>query len=628
MKKFINFLKKHSKKIALLSVIPAVAIGTGIAVSWGPERPTFTIQKPANYVTFNSITDNPNYGDERSFVDARDGNVTGYGGFANVNEVKHGQTMTIRAYVHNNASANLNLVSENTRVRFQIPTGQSKNMRINGFIDSDNARPKQVWDNTDFYGANPFSFEYVPGSARIQTNKMDTKLPDSIVGANGTQIGYDKLDGRVPGCFEYDALVTIKVKVNMPQPNFEMSKEVAKAGGQWQNDVTVDPGETVNYRIQFKNTGGTELQNVIVKDTLPQHVSYVPGTSKLYNASNPGGLAISDNVTTTGVNIGRYAPGANAIVTFQAKIGEESTELCKAGKLRNVASVTPGGQNPKEDDANVTPECEEPETPVYACDALEADRLSIKLGEKANFTARGSASNGATITGYIFKVNGQVVQDSSSNTYAYTGTAEGTYDVSVIVKTDKGNTAENNNCKKQVKVTEEAPEPVYECVNLAITPAGGQKFSFTTTTRQENATVNKYIYNFGDGSAELNTTNQTVEYEYAKPGNYVATVRVVFDVNGTQQTANGRDCQGSITIAENPCPSNPSLPKDDPNCKPCPHNPTLPFDSPDCKEKPGVPPVTVLPATGAGGILAGLFGASASAYGAVALVEKRRALKK
>ena len=38
------------------------------AGGWGPDRRTYTMTTPAKYAVFNSITDNPNYGDERNFV--------------------------------------------------------------------------------------------------------------------------------------------------------------------------------------------------------------------------------------------------------------------------------------------------------------------------------------------------------------------------------------------------------------------------------------------------------------------------------------------------------------------------------------------------------------------------------
>lgn len=45
--------------------------GANIAPGWGPERQMFTMSRPAAYVTLNSISDNPNIGDERQFYGVR-----------------------------------------------------------------------------------------------------------------------------------------------------------------------------------------------------------------------------------------------------------------------------------------------------------------------------------------------------------------------------------------------------------------------------------------------------------------------------------------------------------------------------------------------------------------------------
>ena len=60
---------------AITAVILAL-IGVSAANAWGPERTTFTMDKPASYVTFDSITDNQSsesvgIGDERNFVRVR-----------------------------------------------------------------------------------------------------------------------------------------------------------------------------------------------------------------------------------------------------------------------------------------------------------------------------------------------------------------------------------------------------------------------------------------------------------------------------------------------------------------------------------------------------------------------------
>ena len=65
MKKTTNYKTKVAVS-ALLSCLSVMSASS--AMAWGPERTTFTMEKPATYPTFNSITNNPTIGDERDFV--------------------------------------------------------------------------------------------------------------------------------------------------------------------------------------------------------------------------------------------------------------------------------------------------------------------------------------------------------------------------------------------------------------------------------------------------------------------------------------------------------------------------------------------------------------------------------
>ena len=59
----------NQKKFGLLNTVAILSISLAGATSvsaWGPERATFTMDNPATYPTFNSITDNPHISDERN----------------------------------------------------------------------------------------------------------------------------------------------------------------------------------------------------------------------------------------------------------------------------------------------------------------------------------------------------------------------------------------------------------------------------------------------------------------------------------------------------------------------------------------------------------------------------------
>lgn len=208
----------RSRMIAA-GIVTGIAAASAVAVhaGWGPDRPTFTWAHPATYVTFNSMTDNPKYGDERPFYDVRDANSNTNQDKINVHD---NQELVFRVYYHNNAASNLNKVAKNTHVSMLLPKTPSTNTWSTAYISADNASPKVVGDTVELTGDLPFTLEYEKGTAQLWNNVFRGKaLSDDITTSSGALIGYDKIDGKVPGCEQYSGYITIKVKVHMPQPN-------------------------------------------------------------------------------------------------------------------------------------------------------------------------------------------------------------------------------------------------------------------------------------------------------------------------------------------------------------------------------------------------------------------------
>ena len=356
MGKITSLIRRAPKRLsAIVAILTAAVIIPAVVFAWGPNRATFTVKNPAPYVTFNSITDNPNYGDERNFVTIKDAANTANGGWTDEINVQPGKEYYVRMYVHNNAQENLNLVAENVTAKFNLPSYEAKRIQIDGYLSSSNANPGQVWDQAVFTGANNFSLDYVEGSARYNNNIFTgngATLPDSVI-SSGATLGYDKLDGKIPGCFKYDGFVTFKVKAL--ENNFDVQKTVRKTDSTdktFKESVAVKPGDKVDYQIYFKNTGNKPLQQVVVKDILPAGVTYVPGTSYLHNAN--GTRLIADGLTAGGAIIGNYAAGGDAYLKFTAKVEDnDKLPVCGPNTLKNVAKVTTDAGS-KEDTANVT----------------------------------------------------------------------------------------------------------------------------------------------------------------------------------------------------------------------------------------------------------------------------------
>lgn len=362
MSNLLNLVQHAPKRTAaILTAVFAAIVLPATLLAWGPSRPTFTEANPATFITFNSITDNSFYGDERYFASVKDAaSASTAGGWTDNQTVEPGKEYLVRVYVHNNAASNLNLVAKNVRASVSMPTTTGKSMAISNFITADNASPNKIWDDVNFKSDKDFNLVYVPGSATYYNNVMEgAALPDSIVTSAGAKLGYNQLDGDMPGCYEYSGYVYFKVKPQFaPETsNFIVKKEVRKNGAAdgFKKSVEVNPGDTLNYRIEVKNTGNSKLNNVNLKDQLPSGVSLVPGTVKILNAANPNGAMIQngDNIVNGGINIGSYTPGSNALVVFNAKV---TNNLAACGKniMVNTAIAQPEGESPKQDTADVT----------------------------------------------------------------------------------------------------------------------------------------------------------------------------------------------------------------------------------------------------------------------------------
>lgn len=342
MKKLISLARRAPKATtALLAMLAAVIIIPAALSAWGPSRDTYTIENPANRVTFDSITDNPNYGDERNFVTIKAAEDRNNNDWVDSLNVENGKEYYVRMYVHNNAASNLNLVAHDVTAKFNIPDYNAKRVQIDGYLTASNAEPTQVWDQAVFTNDNLFNIEYVSGSATY-TNNLHTSgmaLSDNVA-TTGATLGYESLNGDIPGCMQYTGLVIFKVKATVVAPTIEKTVRISGATDKtFKESVSVNPGDKVDYQIHFKNTTGETAKNVVIKDTLPAGVTYVSGTSYLLNSA--GTKQIADGVTAGGAIIGTYDENGDAYIKFTATVVANSAlATCGVNTLTNSATVT------------------------------------------------------------------------------------------------------------------------------------------------------------------------------------------------------------------------------------------------------------------------------------------------
>lgn len=384
---FRNVSKRTWAAVAIVTAVVAVPAGL---MAWGPDRPTYTMANPAQHVTFNSITDNPAVGDERNFVQVR--NVTDNGKFAENVTLAPGKEYEVYIFYHNNAATRLNSaeynyagIAKDAFVRTDLPSSVAAgaNARINGYVGASNASPQTVWDEAyaknDTNGA--MALRIVPGSAFITSNGAvnGKKLPDTLY-TTGTPLGYSALDGKLPGCSEFSGYVKYRFKAD--QPNFTVEKTVSKQGiNSYSENVTVNPGDSIDFKIKYKNTGTTQQDNVVIRDVLPANMSYVANSTYVSNSStgNQWKQTAANAVTQQGINIGSYAPGGAGYVKFTAKVASKDALTCGTHTLVNTAAAdTQNGSKSDTASVTVTKECQ-PEK-VQACNLKT---LQIETVEKS-----------------------------------------------------------------------------------------------------------------------------------------------------------------------------------------------------------------------------------------------------
>ena len=318
----------------------------------GDNRKNCTVS-PAmgDTVTFNSYT-NGVIGDERNFVRAISADSTDNVWKSNEITVEDGKEYIVSLYAHNNNPNGK--VAHNTTLHYTLPTVAGTELSVQGSIDSSNATPSRVYDDVVFKSADgsQFYLDYIDGSASTK-NSLATSyaISDDIITSNGVKLGVDantkavNNSGEVPGCFQYNSYTYIRVKAHYLNKSYEVEKTVRNVtNGEKTFSDTVDAktGDIVEYQIYFHNISGQPMDNVVVRDLLPNNMDYIDGSTKLYNTNHEKGIVNTDDtISTTGINIGGYENDGDAYIRFRAVVVDKNM-VCGTNKLVNWGQVGVG----------------------------------------------------------------------------------------------------------------------------------------------------------------------------------------------------------------------------------------------------------------------------------------------
>lgn len=294
---------------------------------WGDSsavgRKTYSTQSEASeeladQVVFNSVKKG-DYGNELRFFTAQLDGTTKWEDHEV--KVKDGQIYVLRVYADNNGGE----TATGTRVAIDLPTTTAKQILVRGIISAENATPRYYYDSLRFISEQPFHLEYIYGATQMETDElglidMDDRVVTKAGSENGVLIGYNRLNGEMPG--GTDAALTIRVKVVMDEPGFTSETKVRLNGAtSWQKAVDVKAGDLIEVQFSYENTSDETQQGVCVNVVLPRGMELVPGTTKLYNNKYPDGAILDQDTIHAGyINIGNYAAGANAYVRCTVQV--------------------------------------------------------------------------------------------------------------------------------------------------------------------------------------------------------------------------------------------------------------------------------------------------------------------
>lgn len=324
-----------------------------IMSGWGDSnegRPSYSDSQveynyPGNQIVFNSISREHGSGDfraaypgdEKDFVRICRSDADPDDDSSWKSEhiyVKGKKPYMIKLYINNNNCYEYN-VAKDTKVALSIPSYSDTQIPVRGYIKSSNAIPSKYWDSVTFNSkaGRPFHLEFKTNTAMLHNNSIGAnglQLSNDIVSKaaeGGTLIGYDKLDGEIPGGSQYKCEVT--AWINVIYDEYGVKQKVRKLGDKtWKESINAEIGDQVEFQIEYNNASNKTQTNVMIRDVLPGNLEYVPDTTKIYNCNYPNWAILKPDgdIVTRGVNIGSYLGnddvrnGGNAFIRFTAKV--------------------------------------------------------------------------------------------------------------------------------------------------------------------------------------------------------------------------------------------------------------------------------------------------------------------
>lgn len=98
-----------------------------------------------------------------------------------------------------------------------------------------------------------------------------------------------------------------------------------KGTEEWTKSVDASVGDTLEFSIYYTNVSGVNVENVMLKVSLPDNMEYINGSTILIKKGLLlGARNNEDSILDTGVNIGDFDVGEDACVIYSATVIDKS----------------------------------------------------------------------------------------------------------------------------------------------------------------------------------------------------------------------------------------------------------------------------------------------------------------
>ncbi len=234
-------------------------------------------------------------------------------------------------------------IAYNTRVRLTFSTTAQNSIAVSVTLSADNA--PTVYDSVTINSAT---------AQRLAMNTSDIRwYPDrattpTYISPSSSGSGYIEVNlGNIGPCWEHQGYVNFYASLTPESTtgNLTVQKTVRNiTTGQtaYSESANAQNNERLSFQVQLQNTGGSTLNNVVVRDTLPSYLSYVFGSARL------DGSSLSDSVATGETNIGSLTANQTRTITLEATVNSSTSQT-----VTNYAYVRADGVSERNDTASI-----------------------------------------------------------------------------------------------------------------------------------------------------------------------------------------------------------------------------------------------------------------------------------